>query len=170
MGEGPTWRQSRRVPLTPALSQRERESTAWVWALSFVLFTFPATAQDLRRTTVTVSDHLSEGQHEETIAVYFAGVLAGTLHVAPDKPDDSFTATILDRDHIGYTLCGRLERQEADGSLSSHPIDNGGVLSGYAGQTLMATTHGDVLFSLESDSGAVTSAVQPGPACTAAVS
>ncbi len=130
----------------------------------------PAAAQDLRRTTVTVSDHLSEGQQEETIAVYFAGVLAGSLHVAPGKPDDSFTASIPARDHLSYTLCGKLERREADGSTSSHPIDNGGVLAGYAGQSLMAITHGDVLFSLESDDAAVVSSVQPGPACTAATS
>ena len=97
-------------------------------------------------------------------------MLAGTLHVSPGKPDDSFTATIPDRDHLGYTLCGKLMKREPDGSLSSHPIDNGGVLKGYGSQTLMATTLGDVLFSLQSEDPAVTSTVQPGPACSAAVS
>ena len=115
-------------------------------------------------------DHLSPGQQEEVIAVYFAGVLAGTLHVSSGKPDDSFTATVPDRDHLGYTLCGKLMRREADGSLSSHPIDNGGVLRAYRGQTLAATTLGDVLFSLESQAPEVVSTVQQGPACTAAVS
>ena len=132
--------------------------------------TLPVCAQTPPRTTVTVSDHLSVGQQEETIAVYFAGVLAGTLHVAPGKPDDSFTATVPDRDHLGYTLCGKLLRRDADGALTPHPIDNGGVLRGYAGQTLMAITLGDVLFSLQSEDADVSSTVQPGPACTAAVS
>ena len=130
----------------------------------------PATAQDVHRTTVTVSDHLSEGQEEETIAVYFAGVLAGTLHVNISKPDDSFTATIPDRDHLAFTLCGKLMKRGPDGALATHQIDNGGVLKGYSNQTLLATTLGDVLFSLQSEDPEVLTTVQPGPACTAAVS
>ncbi len=149
---------------------RERAGVRVAAAIILAAASTPTLAQDLHRTTVTVSDHLSEGQQEETIAVYFAGVLAGTLHVTPSKPDDSFTATIPDRDHLSYTMCGKLMRRETDGALSSHPIDNGGVLKGYASQTLMATTLGDVLFSLQSADPAVISTVQPGPACTAAVS
>ena len=156
-----------RLPPKPLRALTNRLPFALAAALLSVL---PASAQDRHRTTVTVSDHLSEGQQEETIAVYFAGVLAGTLHVAPGKPDDSFTATVPDQDHLGYTLCGKLLRRDEDGALTPHPIDNGGVLVGYAGKTLMAITLGDVLFSLQSEAADVTSTVQPGPACTAAVS
>ena len=157
------------MPLLPSfsLSFWERGVAAALW---LTLTSLPATAQDLHRTTVTVSDHLSEGQEEETIAVYFAGVLTGTLHVTTAKPDDSFTATIPDRDHLAFTLCGKLMKRGPDGTLAPHQIDNGGVVKGYASQTLMATTLGDVLFSLQSEDSAVITTVQPGPACTAAVS
>jgi hypothetical protein len=120
--------------------------------------------------SVTVVDHLSEGQQEETIAVYFAGVLAGTLHIDAGHPDDQFTATIPRVPNLTYTLCGRLLRREMDGSVSTHPIDNGGVLGDVAGRTLFANTIGDKLFSLEGSEGAATGQVQAGPACVAATS
>jgi hypothetical protein len=129
-----------------------------------------APGTNLRRTTVTVIDRLGLGQQEETIAVYFAGVLAGTLHVDAAHPDDSFIATIPLQDKLGFTLCGKLMRREADGSLTPHPIDNGGTLAGYEGARLAALTMGDVLFSLEDEAGQAESTVQQGPACTAAVS
>jgi hypothetical protein len=147
-----------------------RTGRAALVAAAGVLLSPVAGGQESPHTTVTVVDHLSTGQQEETIAVYFAGVLAGTLHVDASKPDDQFVAMVPARDHIGYTLCGKLLRREADGSLSTHPIDNGGVLAGYAGHTLAATTLHDVLFSLEDLQGDAGSTVRPGPSCTAAVS
>jgi hypothetical protein len=148
---------------------RRTGRAALVAAAGFLLS--PAAGAEVPpRTTVTVVDHLSAGQQEETIAVYFAGVLAGTLHVDANKPDDQFVATVPAQDHIGYTLCGKLLRREADGSLSTHPIDNGGVLAGYAGHTLAATTLHDVLFSLDDTEGDAGSTLSPGPSCTAAVS
>ncbi len=157
--------------LSVSLARWERTGVRGAAGALLLAFTsLPATAQDVHHTTVTVSDHLSDGQEEETIAVYFAGVLTGTLHVTTSKPEDSFTAAIPDRDHLGFTLCGKLMKRGPDGALASHPIDNGGVLKGYASQTLMATTLGDVLFSLQSGDPAVTTTVQPGPACSAAVS
>ena len=124
----------------------------------------------LRRTTVTVIDHLGSSQQEETIAVYFAGVLTGTLHVDAGHPDDSFTATVPLQPHLGFTLCGKLLKREPTGALSTHPIDNGGVLEGYGGATLAALTLGDVLFTLEDEAGQGLATVQQGPACTAAIS
>ncbi len=129
-----------------------------------------AAVPSLRRTTVTVVDHLGAGQQDETIAVYFAGVLAGTLHVDTAHPEDSFVATVPLHDKLGFTLCGRLIKREADGSLTPHPIDNGGTLEGYDGASLAALTLGDVLFSLEDEAGHAASTVQRGPACSAAVS
>ena len=133
----------------------------------------PAAAQNgptLRRTTVTVIDHLGSAQQEETIAVYFAGVLSGTLHVDANHPDDSFTVTVPSQPQLGFTLCGKLLKREPNGGLSTHPIDNGGVLEGYEGATLAALTLGDVLFTLEDEAGQGTGTVQQGPACTAAIS
>ena len=127
-------------------------------------------AQELRRTTVTVTDHLGSDQEEETIAVYFAGVLAGTLHVDASHPDDSFIATVPLRAKLGFTLCGKLLKREPNGSLSIHPIDNGGMLEGYEGATLVALTLRDVLFTLENEADSTGSTVQQGPACSAAVS
>jgi hypothetical protein len=120
--------------------------------------------------SVTVIDKLSEGQVEETIAVFFAGHLAGTLHIDTNHPEDQFTASIERAPHTQYTLCGRLLRQEPDGSISTHPIDNGGLLGDIAGRTLFANTHADKLFSLEGSEGAATGEVQAGPACAAATS
>jgi hypothetical protein len=120
--------------------------------------------------SVTVVDRLSAGQQEETIAVFFAGRLAGTLHIDAAHPEDRFTASIEHAAHMPYTLCGRLLRQEADGSVSIHPIDNGGLLGDIAGRTLFANTLGDKLFSLEGSEGAATGEVQAGPACAAATS
>ena len=124
----------------------------------------------LRRTSVTVLDHLSQGQQEETIAVYFAGVLAGTVHIDATHPDDSFVATVPAQAKLGFTLCGRLIRREADGSLSTHLIDNGGTLEGYEGAKLAALTLGDVVFTLQDEAQQAEVTARAGPACTAAVS
>ncbi|MEJ1976566.1 MAG: hypothetical protein WDN49_11140 [Acetobacteraceae bacterium] len=61
-------------------------------------------------TTVTVTDMLSPGQQEETIGVYFAGRLAGTLHIDTAHPSDSFTTSIEPAARTDYALCGRLLR------------------------------------------------------------
>ena len=74
-----------------------------------------ASAQTGRRVVLTVADHLSAGQQEETITVYFAGVPAGTLHVDASHPDDSFIATVPAFDVLPFTLCGKLLRREAAG-------------------------------------------------------
>ena len=129
-----------------------------------------STGPNLRRTTVTVIDHLSQGQQEETIAVYFAGVLAGSVHIDANHPDDSFTVTVPLQARLGFALCGRLVRREADGSLSTHPIDNGGVLEGYEGAKLAALTLGDVVFTLQDEAEHAAITARAGPACTAAVS
>ena len=71
--------------------------------------------------------------------------------------------------HTPYTLCGKLVRQEADGSETVHTIDNSGMLGDVSGRTLFANTIGNVLFSLEGSEGATTGEVRPGPACSAAV-
>ena len=150
-----------------------RPGRAALVAAAGLLLAGSAAAQDapnLRRTTVTVIDHLGSAQQEETIAVYFAGVLAGTLHVDTGHPDDSFTAAVPLQPRLGFTLCGKLLKREPSGSLSTHPIDNGGVLEGYAGATLAALTLGDVLFTLEDEAGQGAATVQQGPACTAAIS
>ncbi len=150
-----------------------RAGRAALVAAAGSLLAGPVAAQggpNLRRTTVTVIDHLGSSQQEETIAVYFAGVLTGTLHVDSNHPDDSFTATVPSQPQLGFTLCGKLLKREANGSLSTHPIDNGGVLEGYEGATLAALTLGDVLFTLEDEAGHGTGTVQQGPACTAAIS
>ena len=140
-----------------------------------VLTCGPAAAQTapdtpLRRTTITVNDHLGFGQREETIAVFFAGVLAGTLHVDAAHPNDSFTATVPLRPRLGFSLCGKLLRDGSDGSDPNHPIDNGGVLEDYDGASFAALTLGDVLFTLSDESGRAQATVQQGPACNAAVS
>ena len=127
-------------------------------------------AQAPQLATVTVADHLGAGQQEETITVYFDGVAAGTLHVDPARPNDQLQANLPVQPSIGFTLCGRLLRRESDGSVSTHPIDNGGVLTGYAGASLAAVTLGDVLFALQDDKGRATTDIRPGPSCTAAVS
>ena len=129
-----------------------------------------AGAQSPRLVPVTVVDHLSNGQQEETIAVYFEGVLAGTLHVDASHPDDSFQAKVPGLADMSFTLCGKLLRREGDGTLSAHRIDNGGSLSGYEGASLAAITMGDVLFSLEDETGRGATTVKPGPSCAAAVS
>ena len=136
--------------------------------LAFLLPAPPCRAQ--QQTTVLVADHLGPGQQEEIITVYFDGVAAGTLHVDRSHPDDQLQASLPAAPSISFTLCGRLLRRESDGSLSTHPIDNGGVLSSYAGATLAAMTLGDVLFTLQDDNGRATTQVRPGPSCTAAVS
>lgn len=143
---------------------------ALVAAAGLLLIAQAPAAPEVRRTTVTVIDHLGSAQAEETIAVYFAGVLIGTLHVDPGHPDDSFIASVPLRPKLGFTLCGKLLKREADSSLSTHPIDNGGTLEGYEGATLAALTLGDVLFTLENEADPGSSTVQQGPACSAAVS
>ena len=152
-----------------------RSGRAALVAAAGVFLAWPAAAQtppgpNLRKTTVTVIDHLGAAQQEETIAVYFAGVLAGTLHVDAAHPDDSFVATVPAQDHLGFTLCGKLLKREAGGAFSTHPIDNGGTLEGYDGATLAALTLGDVLFTLQDEAEHGTSQVHQGPACTAAIS
>ncbi len=143
---------------------------AFVAAAGFLLSAQAPEGPNLRRTTVTVVDHLGTAQQEETIAVYFAGVLAGTLHVDSNHPDDSFTASVPLQPKLGFTLCGKLLKREPGGELSTHPIDNGGTLEGYAGATLAALTLGDVLFTLDDEAARGTYTVSQGPACTAAVS
>ncbi len=134
------------------------------------MITTGAGAQNLRRATVTVADHLGAGQQEETITVYLGGVLAGTLHVDASHPDDSFIATVPDAERLPYTLCGKLVKRDAGGAVTMHPIDNGGVLAGYADAKLDAITLGDVLFTFTDAAGRADVTVQNGPACTAAVS
>ena len=141
--------------------------TAWgraALAVSGLLWTVSARAEPV---SVTVVDRLSQGQQEETIAVYFTGKLAGTVHIDAGHPEDQFTATIERSAHVPYTLCGRLVSLEADGRTTIHPIDNGGLLGDVAGRTLYANTLGNVLFSLQ-DSDSV-GQVSPGPACDAVV-
>ena len=130
----------------------------------------PTATPTLRRTTVTVVDQLGVDQQEEVIAVYFAGVLAGTLHVDPAHASDSFTATVPLQAELGFTLCGKLVKREKDGTLSTHPIDNGGVLSDYERASLAAVTLGDVLFTLHDEAERSAATVRAGPACTAAIS
>ncbi len=141
---------------------------ALVAAAGFLLAA--ATPTRAETVSVTVMDHLSEGQQEETITVYFAGQRAGTVHIDTDHPDDQFTATIERMAHTPYTLCGQLLKREADGSVSTHRIDNGGMLGDIAGRTLFANTLGDVLFSLEGTEGAATGEVRKGPACDSVIS
>ena len=147
-----------------------RPGLAALAAAAGVALSGTTAGQTLRRTTLTVSDHLGIGQQDETIAVYFAGVLAGTVHVDASHPDDSFSATVPDQDSLGFTLCGKLLDHAADGSIATHPIDNGGKLAGYADAKLDAITLGDVLFTLQDTAGQAETTVQRGPACTAAVS
>ena len=130
----------------------------------------PLGAQPVPRATITVVDHLSAGQQEETIAVYLAGVLAGTLHVDAMHLDDSLTTTVPAMQKLPFTLCGKLVRREPDGSITTHPIDNGGTLTGYADGTWAAVTLGDVAFTLSDDSGHGDSTYSAAPACSAAVS
>ena len=138
--------------------------------LASMLPAAPCRAQAPQQVTVTVADHLGAGQQEETITVYFDGVAAGTLHVDQTHLSDQLQADLPAQPSIGFTLCGRLLRRESDGSVSTHPIDNGGVLTGYAGASLAAVTLGDVLFALQDDRGRATTDVRPGPSCTAAMS
>ena len=119
---------------------------------------------------ITVADRLSPGQQEETIAVFFSGVLMGTLHVGPGTPSDSFVAPVSVLGSVSYTLCGKLLRREADGSVSSHSIDNGGRLRTAPGHTLDAVTRGDVLFLLQDSETGEEGEITPGPVCSAAVS
>ena len=120
---------------------------------------------------VTVVDHLSAGQQEETIAVFFAGHLAGTLHIDQSHPEDSFTASLDGAGHIHYTLCGLLRRAAPDGVISEHRIDNGGELDATSGGHYAALTLDDRLFALvDADTGDGALNLTPGPACAAAIS
>ena len=85
-------------------------------------------------------------------------------------PNDSFVATVPLAERLPFTLCGKLLRQEADGSVSTHPIDNGGMLTNYADARLDALTIRDVIFSFADPAGQAEIAPAPGPACSAAVS
>ncbi len=129
-----------------------------------------ASAQQADRASLILVDHLSVGQQEETIAVYLAGVLVGTLHVDAEHPDDSFAATVPAMSKLPFALCGKLLRHEQGGSVSTHSIDNGGVITGYQDGTWAAITLGDVLFTLQEESGRGDSTVNNAPACNAAVS
>ena len=139
-------------------------------AAAGLLLAGPLNAQPVPRATITVVDHLSTGQQEETIAVYLGGVLAGTLHVDSTHLDDSFSTTVPAMEKLPFTLCGKLLHRESDGSVSTHPIDNGGTLTGYADGTWAAVTLGDVAFTLTDDSGHGDSTYTAAPACSAAVS
>jgi hypothetical protein len=129
-----------------------------------------ALAQPYRRAHITVVDHLSAGQQEETIAVYLGGVIAGTLHIDSEHPDDSFTADVPAMPRLPFALCGKLLRADEDGAVTIHPIDNGGTLTDFDGGSWAAITLGDVMFTLRDESGKGDSTVNPGPACSAAVS
>ena len=124
----------------------------------------PARAEDA---TVTVVDELGTMQADEIIAVYSGGRLLGTLHVDPEHSFDSFTAS-LPVGMLDYTLCGRLQRREADGSVTVHRIDNAGRVAVRKGDTLRAFTLSDVLFALEAPGVAIDA--RPGPACDPTVS
>ena len=139
-------------------------------AAAGLLVASSAFAQAQRRSTITVADHLSAGQHEETITVYLGGVAAGTLHVDQTHPDDSFTTTVPAMDRLPFALCGKLLRRAADGNLSTHEIDNGGTLVDYEDGTWAAITLGDVAFTLEDESGRGESTYSAAPACSAAIS
>jgi hypothetical protein len=130
----------------------------------------PFAAAHAEPVTVTVLDELSTGQQEETIGVYFAGRLAGTLHISAAHPLDSFTTTIDHTQHLDYTLCGTLLRLGPGGEVVTHRIDNSGTLGDVAGRTLAAITLNNVLFALEDTKSAPVGQVHPGPACAAAVS
>ena len=134
------------------------------------LLSVSAGAQEVAKATLTLVDHLSAGQQEETIGVYLGGVLAGTLHVDASHPDDSLVATVPAMANLPFALCGKLLRHEQGGSVSTHPIDNGGTLTGYEGGTWAAITLGDVLFTLQEESGNGDATVSNAPACSAAVS
>ena len=129
-----------------------------------------AGAQPVRRARLTLIDHLSGGQQEETIAVYLAGVLVGTLHVDSAHPDDHFDAQVPAMPSLPFALCGKLLRRESDGSISNHAIDNGGTLTDYENGRWAAITLGDVVFTLQEEGGQGDSTVSAAPACTAAVS
>ncbi len=139
-------------------------------AAAGVLLATTTFAEPMRRTTITIADHLSAGQREETIAVYLGGVLAGTLHVDATHMDDSFTAAVPTMDKLPFALCGKLLRQDYSGSLATHPIDNGGTLTGYEDGTWAAVTLGDVAFTLDDETGKGESTYNAAPACSAAVS
>ena len=116
---------------------------------------------------ITITDHLSAGQVEETLAVFLAGQLAGTLNVDASHPDDAFTAGVSG-ERVGYALCGLLRRQQAGGTVTNHRIDNGGTLLVRPGGYYAALTLNDVTFGLTDEDGGRD--IIPGPACTAVVS
>ena len=147
-----------------------RAGRAALVAAAALLLAGAACAQGVRRATITVVDHLSAGQQEETIAVYLAGVLAGTLHVDASHMDDSIVATVPVLDQLPFALCGKLVRRERDGGVTDHVIDNGGTLTGYEGGTWAAITLGDVAFTLQDEGGQGDSTYSAAPACSAAVS
>lgn len=130
----------------------------------------PIAAARAEPVTVTVFDRLSAGQQEETIGVYFAGRLAGTLHIDTEHPSDSFITTIDHSQRLDYTLCGTLLRRGAGGEVVTDRIDNSGTLGDVAGRTLGAINLNNVLFALEDLQGAPPGEVHAGPACAAAVS
>lgn len=92
------------------------------------------------------------------------------MHVDAGHADDTFVTTVPMMPKLPFALCGKLLRREADGSLSTHAIDNGGTLAGYEDGTWAAITLGDVAFTLEDESGQGESTYSSAPACSAAVS
>ena len=124
----------------------------------------PARAED---TTVTIVDELGAQQEEEVIAVFSGGRLLGTLHVESSHRSDSFAAS-LPVGILEYTLCGRLERREADGRLTTHRIDNTGRVQIRPGVTLRAYTLFDTLFGLQAPG--ISADLTRGPACDPTVS
>ena len=128
------------------------------------LLCVPARAEDA---TVTITDELGAQQEEEAISVFAGGRLLGMLHVDPGHRVDSFEAS-LPVGMLEYTLCGRLQRREPDGRLTTHPIDNTGRVPISPGGTLRAYTLFDILFALELPGTPVD--VTHGPACDAIIS
>ena len=143
----------------------------WVQGKALAFLALIICSAHAQTSAVTVIDHLSAGQQEETIAVFFAGHLAGTLHIDQAHPDDTFTAALDGAGRIHYTLCGLLRRREPDGTVSEHRIDNGGELDAVSGGSYAALTLDDKLFALvDAVTGMGAQSLTPGPACAAAVS
>ena len=88
--------------------------------------------------SVTIVDQLSAGQQEENdcgLSRRHAGGDAAYRRRSPDR--SVHCGRMSGPPHLHYTLCGRLLRRELDGSVSTHRIDNGGVLGGRGGADLV---------------------------------
>ena len=129
----------------------------------------PAAAQDVARFSVT--DHLSDGQSEETITVYIDGKNVGTLHVGPGKTTDRIEVSAPRADRYDYALCGRL-RVQIEGRMQEREINDGGTLYDADGRSYAAYTEGQATFYLLDDTpDRPTARVERDdkPRCTAAV-